>query len=290
MPQLEVFGPLENGERVLSARLSSDRKRVLLLRNRPVAPRGELAALEVVDLASRKPARVTSISRFDAKGEEILGLRFVEEGGWFGDGRAFVAGTVNPSTSELRVVNIEDGAVVQSMMGARFSVCPARPMAAHLEFAPHFGTHRSLAIRVNDAPVPKSSMVAESETLLSSFLWTSSCGAFGYLVEQPTERLTLRVVKAGGGERQIPITGIALPLSRFFADGETFVIVGKDSQLFQVGPSDSRLKPVGRKELIWMKYSKLLERDRQSESPDRRLLDDGDGIHDDPLVRFYSGN
>jgi hypothetical protein len=92
----------------------------------------KVPALINVITADGRPVKTIPVPAAMPDGTPILGMRFVEDSGWFSESAVFVSGSENPHYAEYRIFDVPSAKLVQSYAGYGFTTCASKGEVAYV--------------------------------------------------------------------------------------------------------------------------------------------------------------
>jgi hypothetical protein len=138
-----------------------------------------------------------------------LGMRFVEESGWFSNHDLYASGSANPTTEELRQIEISPtGHEKHGFLGEWFSICPGQGSAegkvVNLSELPHFTDRTDVTFKLNGKSFYPRIGSFSIHSVFSKGLWLRGCVEVAFVQERQS-KLYLVILKLDGAERSLLI-------------------------------------------------------------------------------------
>jgi hypothetical protein len=164
--------------------------------------------LGVMTEAGTSAARVPVFATQD-DGTLRLGMRFVEESGWFSNHDLYASGSANPTTEELRQIEISPtGHEKHGFLGEWFSICPGHGSAegkvVNLSELPHFTERTDVTFKLNGKSFYPQTGSLSIHSVFSRGLWLHGCTQVAF-VQQRQTNLYLVILGLDGTERALPL-------------------------------------------------------------------------------------
>ncbi len=161
-------------------------------------PPNALALINVI-AADGRPVKTIPVPAAMPDGTPILGMRSVEDSGWFSNSAVFVSGSENPHYAEYHIFEVPAGKLVHSYAGYEFATCPSQAEVAFIADSDEANPEK-LHVQVNGKDVLE--VAADSEP--RNFQWSSDCDRLAFLADDG-DVAKLVVLRKNAVEARIPI-------------------------------------------------------------------------------------
>jgi len=131
-------------------------------------------------------------------GTPILGMRFVENSGWYNASAVFVSGSENPHYAEYRIFDVASAKLVQVYAGYGFATCASKGEVAYVA-DPDESNPETVNLQVNGKDLIEIS--AHSDP--SYFQWSGDCDSLAYIEEGDAANLV--VLRNNVVEARVPV-------------------------------------------------------------------------------------
>jgi hypothetical protein len=134
-----------------------------------------LALINVIT-ADGRPVKSIPVLAAMPDGTPILGMRSVEDSGWFSDSAVFVSGSENPHYAEYRIFDVASAKPVKVYAGYGFATCASQGEVAYVA-DPDEANPEKLDVQVNG----RNLIQVPADRDPRYFSWSSDCDRLAYL-------------------------------------------------------------------------------------------------------------
>ena len=157
-----------------------------------------LALINVIT-ADGRPVKTIPVPAAMPDGTPILGMRSVEDSGWFSDSAIFVSGSENPHYAEYLIFDVPSAKLVQSYAGYEFTTCVSKGEVAYVADSDE-ADPKKLQVQVNG----KDLIQVPAEGDPRYFQWSTDCDRLAY-IEGEGDRANLVVLRKNVVEARVPL-------------------------------------------------------------------------------------
>lgn len=140
----------------------------------------------VVIAADGSSQKTIPVKETEGDGTIVLGMRFVEESGWYSNSAVFASGSANPYRGELRIIDAASAQVVGGYLSwGPFATCAHKGHVAYITEEEESPGRKTKRIEVNgDLRYSWSNGV---DTLIRNFHWSQDCQRLAFTEASETE-------------------------------------------------------------------------------------------------------
>jgi hypothetical protein len=138
-------------------------------------PPKALAQIHVID-ADGNPIKTIPVPAEMPDGTPIVGMRFVENSGWYSESAVFVSGSENPHYTEYRIFDVASAKLVQVYAGYGFATCAGEGEVAFVA-DPDEANPEKLHVQVNGKDLIEVSADRDPNDLQ----WSLDCDRLAYI-------------------------------------------------------------------------------------------------------------
>jgi hypothetical protein len=258
---------VKDGLRKADPRWSADKEKIAYRIDGDKSKDPKTHANLIVVAADGSLLKTLPVLATEADGMVVGGMRFVEESGWHSNSAVFAVGSVNPSTAEYRIIDLQTANVVESYFGTGFATCVSKGQVAYATRNGRVSEAPNNSIEINGAVIYSSS--GSRDSYIKHLRWSADCERLAF-TEGNDAKATFVVLRGAEVEVKIALRADLLMSLSITNSENSFLVKTVSGPLFYDAAARS-LSPAP--EAAKKEEQKIAERERVLKSLGGRSAD-----------------